>query len=155
MPRPSNYNSKYHDDWAWSLAVKGADTQEIADAFGFNKKTIERWAKDHPSFGEALKAGKDIADSHVERKLYQLAMGFETTDEETIVEMGNDGSPKPLKIRKIKKMEKPKMGAIAFWLKNRRPEEYCDHPELKQSKLSTICEEWLQAVVDAESDADE
>ena len=34
MPALSKYNPEYHDDWAWSLAVKGATNDEIAEAFG-------------------------------------------------------------------------------------------------------------------------
>ena len=30
MPTPLKYNPAYHDDWAWSLAIKGATDQDIA-----------------------------------------------------------------------------------------------------------------------------
>lgn len=33
MPALSKYNPEYHDDWAWSLAIKGATNDEIAEAF--------------------------------------------------------------------------------------------------------------------------
>ena len=36
MPALSKYNPEYHDDWAWSLAIKGATNDEIAEAFGIS-----------------------------------------------------------------------------------------------------------------------
>lgn len=40
MPTPLKYNPAYHDDWAWSLAIKGATDQDIADAFHVSRRTI-------------------------------------------------------------------------------------------------------------------
>lgn len=77
MPAQLLYNPDYHDDWAWSLALKGATDQELAEAFGVSKRTIIRWKKDHPSFAEAYQKGKDIADAKVKKSLYQRAIGFE------------------------------------------------------------------------------
>lgn len=31
MAAPLKYNQAYHDDWAWSLAIKGATDVEIAE----------------------------------------------------------------------------------------------------------------------------
>ena len=50
MAAPLKYNPAYHDDWAWSLAIKGATDAEIADAFGVSVRTLNRWKKDHDSF---------------------------------------------------------------------------------------------------------
>ena len=58
MAAQPKYNALYHDDWAWSMAAMGATNEEIADAIGVSKRTIIRWAKEHESFGEALKAGR-------------------------------------------------------------------------------------------------
>ena len=76
MAAPLKYNPAYHDDWAWSLAIKGATDAEIADAFGVSVRTLNRWKKDHDSFYEALISGKNQADAKVERKLYERAIGY-------------------------------------------------------------------------------
>ena len=60
MPAQLLYNPDYHDDWAWSLALKGATDQELAEAFGVSKRTILRWKNEHPSFAEAYQRGKDV-----------------------------------------------------------------------------------------------
>lgn len=77
MPAPSSYNEKYHDRWAWSLALKGATDEDIADAFGISVRTLHRWKKEHESFAEALGPGKDVADAQVKHSLYQRAIGYD------------------------------------------------------------------------------
>ena len=81
MSAQLKYNTEYHDDWAWSLAIKGATDKEIADAFNISVRTLNRWKKDHPSFKQALDCGKGAADAKVERMLYERAIGY--TCEET------------------------------------------------------------------------
>lgn len=39
------YNQKFHDDWAWSLAIRGATDAEIAEAMHVSRKTICSWKK--------------------------------------------------------------------------------------------------------------
>lgn len=85
MPAPSSYNEKYHDRWAWSLALKGATDEDIADAFGISVRTLHRWKKEHESFAEALGPGKDVADAQVKHSLYQRAIGYDAKDVEQII----------------------------------------------------------------------
>ena len=56
MAQASAYNEKYHDDWAWSLSVKGATDEEMAEAFGISVRTLHRWKKAHESFREIGRA---------------------------------------------------------------------------------------------------
>ena len=74
MPALSKYNPEYHDDWAWSLAVKGATNDEIAEAFGISVRTFIRWTQKYESLKTAVETGKNIADSKVEKSLYQRAI---------------------------------------------------------------------------------
>lgn len=71
MPALSKYNPEYHDDWAWSLAIKGATNDEIAEAFGISTRTFIRWKQEHESLNDAVERGKNIADSKVEKALYR------------------------------------------------------------------------------------
>ena len=82
MPALSKYNPEYHDDWAWSLAIKGATNDEIAEAFGISTRTFIRWKQEHESLNDAVERGKNIADSKVEKALYQRALGYQITDTE-------------------------------------------------------------------------
>ena len=163
---PPKYNQKYHDPWAFSLACEGKTDEEIAEAFGIARRTIDRWKyeterkkvqaidengrqvldengkpvfktvlepitdengeKKLSSFGEELFKGKHIADSQIEQSLYKLGNGYTYEEKEEIVEVGTDGRPKPLRIRKTTKYIPPNVTAQIFWLKNRRPSAWRD-----------------------------
>lgn len=128
MPAAPKYNPEFHDDWAWSLAIRGAIDQEIADAFGVSKRTIIRWKKQYQSFADAVERGKSGANAKVEKTLYQRAMGYDYEEKETVIEMDKDGNTKPAKIRTVKKHVPGEVGAMCFWLKNRAPDEWADRP---------------------------
>ena len=119
MPSTSKYNPEYHDSWAWSLAIKGATDEEIADAFGISRRTFIRWKQAHESLAEMTMQGKEIADSRVEKALYQRAIGFEVTDTERIVDVDSDGNTKPVRVRNTTKNYPPDTMAIMYWLNNR------------------------------------
>lgn len=129
MAAQLKYNALYHDDWAWSLAAMGATNDEIADAMGVSKRTILRWAKDHESFGKALSEGKGVSDAKVIRSLYQMATGYEYTEEKRIVEYDTNGSVKPVRVEKTIKHVQPSVAAQCFWLKNRQRDRWQDRPE--------------------------
>lgn len=137
MAAPTKYNSAYHDDWAWSLAIKGADDNEIAEAFGVSVRTIHRWKKEYDSFEQALMSGKDQADAKVEKKLYERAIGYKYTETEKVLEMDADGNRKPLKVRTIEKQCPPDVLAQMYWLNNRKSSQYKRNPEnfVKQERI--------------------
>ena len=91
MPTPLKYNPAYHDDWAWSLAIKGATDQDIADAFHVSRRTIIRWRQTYPSFNEACQHGKEVADAKVKRSLYERAVGFEYQEKESTIDVDQIG----------------------------------------------------------------
>lgn len=136
MAAQPKYNALYHDDWAWSLAAMGATNEEIADAMGVSKRTIIRWAKEHESFGKALAEGKGVSDAKVIRSLYQMATGYEYTEEKRIVEYDTDGNVKPVRVEKTVKHVQPSVAAQCFWLKNRQRDRWQDRPELVMNQTA-------------------
>lgn len=130
------FNPKYHIDWAWSLAIKGATDADLANAFGVSERTINRWKYEYDNsgnmiigedgqrvlsaFGKALMEGKEIADAKVEKCLYKRAIGYDIEEEERIVEYNADGSVKPIKVKRNKKPVPPDVMAIMYWLNNRK-----------------------------------
>ena len=83
MPQPSAYNEQYHKDWAWSLSLKGATDEEMAEAFGISVRTLHRWKKQYPELKEAIDHGKSVADAKVKRSLYERAIGRRSTSPRT------------------------------------------------------------------------
>jgi hypothetical protein len=129
MPAQLKYSPKYHDPWAWSLAIRGATDAEISAAFGISERTLNRWKSEHPSFLEALTNGKDAADSKVERKLYERATGCTTTDTETIAQQDGKGKLTVIRKRTTAREYPPDTMAAMYWLNNRQPDRYRKNPE--------------------------
>lgn len=120
------YNAQYHDDWAWSLAIKGATDKEIANAMHISRKTLSQWKKFHESFAKALTEGKEIADSKIERSLYGSATGYFVDEEERLIEVGKDGTTKLGDLKQKKRYIPPSVTAQIFWLKNRMKSHWRD-----------------------------
>lgn len=133
MPTVSKYRAEYHDDWAWSLSLKGATDEEMAQAFGISRKTLYTWRQKHESFNEAIERGKNVADSKVERSLYERAIGFETTDTEKTIDMDKDGNPKPVRIKNTTRKIVPDTMAIMYWLNNRKRGQWSQRQEVALS----------------------
>lgn len=126
MANVAKYNQDYHDDWAWSLAVRGCTDKEIAEAMHVTRKTICAWKKEHPTFEKSLNEGKEIADSKIERSLYKSASGYYVDEEERIIEVNKDGTTKLGDLKTRKKYIPPNVTAQIFWLKNRKKDQWRD-----------------------------
>lgn len=130
MPSKSRYNPEYHDNWAWSLAVKGSTNEEIAEAFGINVRTFIRWKNQNESLAKAVDEGKNQADANVEHSLYQRAIGYEVTEKETTIDMDKDGNPKPARIKTTTKKVIPDTMACMYWLNNRQRKYWSQRQEV-------------------------
>jgi len=122
------YDPKYHDAWVFSLAVKGATDDEIAEAMGISRRTVMRWStkKDDKtgetvltSFGEARRAGKEQADAQVVKKLFDLCMGYDVEEIEQIIDTDKNGRPSIRETTRRTKHIQPSVMAIMYWLNNR------------------------------------
>ncbi|MGP1507459.1 MAG: helix-turn-helix domain-containing protein [Sphaerochaeta sp.] len=138
MPRQKQYQAEIHDRWAWSLAIKGATVEEIANAFGVTKRTINRWVKDSKTFNEALKTGREVANAQVEKSLFERAVGYDKETSEKLLELDKNGNTKPLKVKTVTTHIPPDVGAIAIWLKNRDPENWKDKVTVYQNKNGVL-----------------
>lgn len=135
MAAPPKYNPKFHIPWGFSLACDGKTDEEIAEAMRVSERTINRWKflydengkpildengeKKLSPFGEELFRGKAIADSQVEQSLFKSCLGYTIEEKEELVEVGRDGRPKPLKVRKTTKHVPANVMAQMYWLNNR------------------------------------
>lgn len=130
------------DDWvndedklkilaAW--ARDGLTDKEIAEKMGIARSTLNLWKKKFSVISDALKKGKEIVDIEVENSLYQRALGYTKVIKKTFkckrIEYDKATG------KKIKEWEElvtgedeihipADVGAICFWLKNRKPETW-------------------------------
>ena len=136
MPPLKKYNPDYHDDWAWSLAAKGATDEEIADAFKISVRTLHRWKfktdksgkplvdengeKELSSLGKSLENGKEVTDAKVERSLHKRSLGYEYQEVDQTIEIDpKTGKPTVTKRRVTERHMPPDTMAIMYWLNNR------------------------------------
>lgn len=124
MGRPSSYKLEYAKQ-AEKLALLGATDQEIADFFDVDVRTVYRWKHDHDDFCQALKTGKEVCDSRVERSLYQRAIGYEQDEVKIFMP---SGASEPVYAPYRAKVA-PDTTAAIFWLKNRRSDLWRDKQE--------------------------
>ena len=117
-------------------AREGLSDVQIAAKMGIHPATLYKWENDFNEIYEAIKKGKAPVDEEVENALLKRARGYDYI--ETITdymlsetEKDEDGNPKRVikNVRMIKKHVSPDVGAIAFWLKNRRPDRWREKRE--------------------------
>lgn len=135
------------------LAREGLSDEQIALKMGIGTSTYYRWQEEHREFREALKKGKAPVDIQVENALLKRALGYTST--ETIEELTTTGQKdangrdiiKEKHVRKVTREIPPDVGAIVFWLKNRRPKQWRDKIEaLPESQTNDL----LQSLMDLE-----
>ncbi|NLB89707.1 MAG: helix-turn-helix domain-containing protein [Clostridiales bacterium] len=107
-----------------SWARDGLSDEQIALNIGINVRTLYVWKKKHPQINQALKKGKEVADYEVENALFKRAKGYSYQE---ITRELTDGTLQVTKV--VKKEMAPDVGAIAFWLKNRRRDYWRDRWE--------------------------
>jgi hypothetical protein len=117
--RPSVYKPEFADQ-ARKLCLLGATDMEIADFFGVDTRTINRWKLKHDKFCQSLKSGKEQADDRVERSLFERATGYQHNEVDIRVVNGEI-----IQTPTIKHYPPDTVAAI-FWLKNRRKDEWRD-----------------------------
>lgn len=129
------------------MAREGLSDEQIAAKIGIGTTTYYEWQKAYPEFREAIKKGKAPVDIQVENALLKRALGYTAT--ETVEEIYQEGEGKNRRIvsshvRKITKEIPPDVGAIVFWLKNRRPGKWRDKieaaPEASSELLLSLLE---------------
>jgi hypothetical protein len=129
-PAPVGAPTKFREEFvtqAFKLCLLGARDKDLADFFEVDEATIYRWKAKYPDFCEALKRGKEEADSEVAQKLFHRALGYEHPEDKVFLYKG-----KPVVVPVIKHYP-PDTGAAAFWLKNRQPHLWRDKQEVAHS----------------------
>lgn len=117
-------------------AREGLTNEQIALKMGITAKTLYEWQNKYGEICEAIKKGKAPVDMEVENALLKRARGY-SYDETTVeyglseTEVDENGNPKRYikNVKVVKKEVLPDVGAIAFWLKNRRPDRWRDRRE--------------------------
>lgn len=145
--RPSTYRPKYAKQ-AYKLCLLGATDAELADFFGVNERTINRWKIAHEDFCQSLKAGKQEADATVAERLYRRALGYR----HRAVKIVADAKTGTEHVVPYTEHYPPDTTAAIFWLKNRRPEQWRDRHDVSSVNvdLSHCTDEELERIAAGE-----
>lgn len=120
MARPSKFRPEFVQQ-AEKLSGFGLTDREIADFFGVDERTLNRWKHDHDGFCQALKVGKEQSDARVEQSLYRRALGYSHDAVKIAINAQGEVTQVPYVER-----YPPDTTAAIFWLKNRKPLEWRD-----------------------------
>lgn len=147
--RPSKFKPEFVEQAA-KLAALGATDREVAEFFGVDERTLNRWKHEKPEFCQSLKVGKEAADERVEQSLYRRAVGY-TYDSEKVFQFQG-------KIVRAAVTEHvpPDTTAGIFWLKNRKPDEWRDRQQVEVGRpgdFDRMSDEELADFVRAEAQA--
>ena len=130
--RPTKYKKEYAE-YAKKLGRHGLIDTDYAELFGVAIQTIYTWKKNHPEFLEALNAGKQEADSKVEKALFELATGYEYDAEKPMIVSDGKDVGSHIEVANYREKIAPNATAIIYWLKNRQPEKWRDKQEIEHS----------------------
>jgi len=121
--RPTDYKPEYAGQAA-KLCALGATDYELADFFGVDTRTIYRWKNVNEDFCHALIAGKENADTRVERALFNRAVGY-TFESEKVFQFQGEIVRTPT-VEHVP----PDPSAAKLWLTNRKPEYWREKQEI-------------------------
>lgn len=119
MGRPTKYRDHFPEQ-ARKLCLLGATNEDLANFFEVTESTIGLWIASKPTFSDAIKRGRIVADAEVARSLYQRGCGYEHPEIDIRVIRGK------IVKTKLTKYYPPDTAAAFIWLKNRRPEAWRD-----------------------------
>jgi len=138
----SKYSPEKYDLLAYKLALLNITDKEIAFTLGIAESTLNKWKIDHPSFSESIKKGKGPANAEVANSLFKRATGYNHPETKVFCFKGE------IITEDIMTHYPPDVGAIALFLKNRRPDLWRDRHEItaitpektKRTELEKIAE---------------
>ena len=122
--------SKYDKDTfpllAEGFAREGLNDEQIAEKLGITTTPYYNYQIKYEEFREAIKRGKAPVDTKVENALLKRAMGFDVVEIHKTLKIEANGTETLKELKKITKHFAPDVGAIVFWLSNRKPDYWKD-----------------------------
>jgi hypothetical protein len=137
--RPAKYRPEYAEQ-ARKLCQLGLTDEGLANFFGVDERTINRWKIEREEFLSALRIGKEVADDIVERSTF-IAIAGHTKRVKKIV-----GHGKAKRVEKVEEYHPPQAGNGLKWLAARKPHIYRQQAE--QTQKLDIGKVWLKVLED-------
>ena len=129
-------------------ARNGLTEKQIAHNLGVAYSTFRVYKEKYPALSAVLKKGREVIDFEVDGALIKRALGYsyvEITKE--LVEDETTGSAELKVVKTVTKQVAPDVTAQIFWLKNRKPNEWKNDPQMLELKKRDL--ELKQKIVEA------
>lgn len=120
--RPSLYKPEYQEI-TYKLCLLRSTEAEMANVFGVDEKTFNRWKKQHPELRQSIARGREYADANVAERLYNRAVGYEID----AVKIFN--SPDGPVYAPYREHIPADVNAASLWLRNRHRDKWRDRIE--------------------------
>lgn len=114
---PTKYDPSRNEE-VTNYCLLGATDEKLADFLSVCVATIQNWKNEHQEFLDAIKKGKEIADSEIASSLYQRAKGYSHQEDVIFNDKGT-----PLIVPTVKHYAPDTMAAM-YWLNNRQRENW-------------------------------
>jgi hypothetical protein len=108
------------------LSMLAATDKQIAQFFGVDVSSVEKWMQNYPTFYDARKQGGMFADMQVAQSLFKRAIGYEFQEQEfTSIRDKKTGEDTPYQhVRTVVKHIQPDVKAAIHWLRVRQRENW-------------------------------
>lgn len=116
---------------ARELSEKGLSNKQIFEALQISCDCFYRYMKENDEFRTAVEVGREITTDNVENALMKRALGYDVEESQVVSHVDKDGNIAISEIKKSKRHIPPETAAMAFWLKNRRPNKWKDRHDLE------------------------
>ncbi len=137
-------------------ARDGLTDEQIAHNMGISRKTLAQWKLKYSDISDTLKKGKEVVDLEVENALLKKAKGYNAKVHKTFKvkevyydDEGRRCEKEHLETGTDEVHVAADTPAQIFWLKNRRPDKWRNHPENVQANTQTEDDNFYKAVEEA------
>lgn len=132
--RPTLLNKQLKEIAVRLASEKGMTIKEMASKLGIGRSTLFLYLQQDKDLLDAVKGAMEMADDLVEISLYRRATGYTHAEEKIFYD-----SERGRVVRaKTVKHYAPDTGAAQWWLRNRRPEQWSEKPEVDESDEKPI-----------------
>lgn len=135
--RPGWYRPEFADQ-AYNLALLGQTEVEMAETFGVDVRTLQRWKAAKPAFGRAIARAGALADGEVAASLRQRALGY---SHKAVKIFMPPGAKEPV-YAEYTEHYPPDTAAASLWLRNRQGGKWREKTDVVHSGTISL-EAWV------------
>lgn len=107
-----------------SLARRGYSEKEIANHLGIGASTFSKYVSEFQELRNALQSSRQKAIEELENVAFKTAIGYEYTEEKTIIQLDEEGNPSKRVKEVYKKQALPNPAMQQYLLNNWTKGEY-------------------------------